>query len=55
MQATSEVASPKNDIIEDAQAAGYTWLEKFGPGNLLVEKVWAQNIDKVEEELRKMI
>ena len=34
---------------EDAQAAGYTWLEKVwaGPGR-------AQNIEKVEEKLKKL-
>ena len=34
---------------EDAQAAGYTWLEKVwaGPGR-------AQNIEKVEEKLKEI-
>ena len=29
---------------EDTQVAGYARFEKFGPGKLRVEKVWAQNI-----------
>ena len=29
-------------------------LKKFGPGTFSVEKVWAQNIEKVEDKLREL-
>ena len=34
------------------KAAGTLGLKKFGLIKFLVEKVWAQNIEKVEEKLR---
>ena len=29
-------------------------LKKFGPGKFRVEKVWSQNIEKVEEKLKEI-
>ena len=33
---------------------GTLGLKKFGLGKFGVEKVWAQNIEKVEEKLKKL-
>ena len=33
---------------------GTLGLKKFGPGKFWVEKVWAQNIEKVEEKPKKL-
>ena len=33
---------------------GTLGLKKFGPGKFWVKKVWAQNIEKVEEKLKKL-
>ena len=33
---------------------GTLCLKKFGPGKFWVKKVWAQNIEKVEEKLKEL-
>ena len=33
---------------------GKLGLKKFGPGKFWVKKVWAQNIEKVEEKVTKL-